>query len=71
MSVLQKFEKFALTKEQGNVIKGGSYTCKYSRHGGGSTLRNYSNADYSAAGGCPKLDSSWSCSGCTLIPEQA
>ncbi len=29
MSILQKFEKFALTKEQGNVIKGGEWLrCK-------------------------------------------
>ncbi len=34
MSVLQKFEKFALTKEQGNVLKGGGeWTCHYFQAG--------------------------------------
>ncbi len=36
MSILQKFEKFALTKEQGNVIKGGlKFICFY---GTGKTM---------------------------------
>ncbi len=34
MSVLQKFQKFALTKEQGNVIKGGEWVSCYDIKGG-------------------------------------
>ncbi len=38
MSVLQKFEKFALTKEQGNVIKGGVGVWQRCRNAAGSQV---------------------------------